>query len=223
MFNNLIKKIASWIIIWFSIWIWLFMSFAVDNLTQSLNSWDILSQSWFNDLRNKVININSTWAGNVWIWTATPTQKLDVNGNIWWNNWSIWSNGWLSIWYAWASSPIWWAIISWNVWIWTASPLHKLQVNWNLDLENWGQGYSIWNWQAGMYMPLSTTNLMFKTSSIDRMIITSWWNVWIGTSNPSQKLDVVWWSIKAWSWLIIEVRSANPAAPETGRMWLINP
>lgn len=54
-------------------------------------------------------------------------------------------------------------------------------------------------------------------------IYGSWTNVWIWTVSPSQKLEVVWWSIKATGWFIIETRTTNPTSPETGRMWLINP
>lgn len=85
MFKNIIKKVLISFLIWISIWFGIFISFAanISSISDIPNSWDVLASSWFNDLRNRVINIYSTWSGwNVWIWVPAPTQKLEVNWNI---------------------------------------------------------------------------------------------------------------------------------------------
>lgn len=48
-------------------------------------------------------------------------------------------------------------------------------------------------------------------------------NVGIGTVAPSKKLEVVGGPIKATGGLIIETVAADPASPESGRMWLVTP
>jgi hypothetical protein len=48
-------------------------------------------------------------------------------------------------------------------------------------------------------------------------------NLGVGTASPSKKLEVVGGPIKATGGLIIETVSADPASPETGRMWLVTP
>lgn len=48
-------------------------------------------------------------------------------------------------------------------------------------------------------------------------------NLGVGTASPTKKLEVVGGPIKATGGLIIETVSADPASPETGRMWLVTP
>jgi len=77
-----------------------------------------------------------------------------------------------------------------NVGIGVESPAYKVQINGNVDLLNWSDGYTIGGGQAGMYMPLSTTDLRLMTSNQDRISITSAGNVGIGTTTPTSFLEV---------------------------------
>ena len=48
-------------------------------------------------------------------------------------------------------------------------------------------------------------------------------NVGIGTLAPTTKLEVTGGPIKATGGLIIETRTADPASPAVGSMWLVTP
>lgn len=45
-------------------------------------------------------------------------------------------------------------------------------------------------------------------------------SVGIGTTSPTQKLEIVGGPTKTTGGLIIETRTSDPVSPETGRMWL---
>jgi hypothetical protein len=91
LIKHLISKIWNWILIWIwitlGIWIFTVIYAAWTNLPTQ-ESWAPLTKTIWNDLVNRINdiwertdNIYSTgW--NVWIWTATPTEKLDINGTI---------------------------------------------------------------------------------------------------------------------------------------------
>ena len=118
-------------------WIWYQpnwrMEFRTNLWTTSSSEWQLVLQNW----------------GNVWIWTTTPTSKLEVKYNdtwtlkiwkdnigiYWWNSWgnlhidSI-SNLYLNHYSNNSNTFIWWA----NVWIWTTAPTAKLEVAWDLKV-----------------------------------------------------------------------------------------
>lgn len=83
MLKNLKSKLLIALMLGLSFWFWLFISYAADlnSVSDVPDSWSLLTLSWFQDLRSRLINISGSWA-NVWIWTTNPTQKLDVNWNI---------------------------------------------------------------------------------------------------------------------------------------------
>lgn len=71
-----------------------------------IDSWKIASYNWDLQLQTsenhtKLTIKNNNW--NVWIWTTSPSQKLDVNWNIKW---------WKSI----LSTDQWWSIELWSTW-----------------------------------------------------------------------------------------------------------
>ncbi|MHB9019532.1 MAG: hypothetical protein ACYC3G_01490 [Minisyncoccota bacterium] len=72
-------------------------------------------------------------------------------------------------------------------------------------------------------------NLMFYTKTTGgaladsptvKMTIAPLGNVGIGTTDPSQKLEVSGGAIKATGGLIIETRTSDPASPVAGQIWL---
>lgn len=62
-----------------------------------VSNWDPLTPTIWNNLLAKVDWIFTDWTGKVGIWNESPTEKLDVTGNIkasWsicWASWCIWS------------------------------------------------------------------------------------------------------------------------------------
>jgi len=112
-----------------------------------------------------------------------------------------------------------------NVGIGTTNPLAKLEVHYvegGRGIESVGPtGNSHFPWTDGNIY-ISGEDIVFRNSSnaVKMMIDGSTGNVGIGTSSPSQKLEVVGGPIKATGGLIIETRTNDPVNPETGRMWL---
>lgn len=85
--KNKINKLKDWVIFW----IWVLLVFWVANAWVNLwtvNTWDSLTSTIWNDLITKVNDIwartdwiyNNWWS--IWIWTPSPSSKLDVAGNI---------------------------------------------------------------------------------------------------------------------------------------------
>jgi len=154
--------------------------------------WGWFSTSIFDENNNKILNVID-W--NVWIWTNTPTSKLDVDWatKIWWRlsvnsyatiqwvitawpidsqiniNWTSWT---ISIWwFNWMNAQD-WAPLTITAWRWTMSLMWSENTNWGDLIINWwnpANSGNVWN------VLLSTNDGM----------------VWIWTT-PSTKLDVDW-------------------------------
>jgi len=84
------KHTIKWYIMWSNKWL---ATFSYDNFNPK--SWfHYEDENWKTIIPYSKVNwskINNTWPmflgntyfeGNVWIWTTTPTEKLDVNGNV---------------------------------------------------------------------------------------------------------------------------------------------
>lgn len=184
MFKKFVKKLFLSLILWICIWLGIFISYAINSVSDPLATWTILTQSWFDDLRLRVVNIVSTgswWNVGIWI---TPTQKFEVNGNIWtsngnvwanngnvWaNNWTIWSNYGLNLWYPSWTPVFWWnAIISWKLWVWTNNPQAALDIAWGVRIGN-DTNPCIW---ANAW----TTRYNSVDKKIEYCDGTNWWSI----------------------------------------------
>lgn len=130
--------------------------------------------------------------GNVGIGTTSPSEKLDVAGNIELgdggtgaalkynstNRGTIFVNG----------SEIMRLEAAGNVGIGTTSPQSKLNINGGTG--SLSTGLTFGDGDTGIW-EASDDNLRFSTTSTTRMVINSSGNVGIGTTSPSAKLEVV--------------------------------
>lgn len=158
---------------------------------------DVPIYIWWNTTTNKSLVIYKTdassvanhlvtvlWTGSVWIWTTSPSYRLDVvnsssfvEARIYWNaDWDTWliikdSNREWKVW-----------VDVWNVWNWI---FNIFDVTW------WGSRFNIWTtWNVSM-----------------------WWNLWIwATATTTSKLHISWiptssaglvaWDVWSNSWVL---------------------
>lgn len=71
MFNNITKKVILSLILWIFVWIGVFISYAIDNLSEPITDWSVLTTSWFNNVKNRLQNITDTW---IYTWSIDPTK-----------------------------------------------------------------------------------------------------------------------------------------------------
>ena len=155
-----------------------------------VQTWKIRSDN-YNNWNSETLNIENAWwtqvmtylqSGNVWIWTASPWAKLEVD-------WA-WKFSWT--WYFWDSITIEkldrpWLIMNAS-WIWWSNRSNiafnsEWVAQWSIetDLTNsWDDSFFIyWHWTH-------------------RLLIQSDGNVWIWTTAPWEKLEVNW-AIRIWT------------------------
>lgn len=187
MFKKISKKILISLLLWICFWLGIFISYAVNNLSDPLISWETLTHTWFNDLRLRVVNIYSTssW-GNVGIWVTNPNQKLDVN-------WNVGINWWLNIGYGAALPPLGWIIISGNVWIWTAIPQAKLDIAWGIRFGNDSNPCTWANAWTTRYNSISKTLELCDWSTWSSKISSGWT---LPACANWESLEMV-----SWSWI----------------------
>src|SRR3989338_26652 len=143
-------------------------------------------------------------SGNVGIGTASPTQKLDVAGNVKASTGFCIGTSCITSWPAGATSQ--WTTSGssiyyngGNVGIGTASPTYsKLSIAAGADVGAIGlDGWAIVKWNSanqlhfGGFNPSTWQGLHFYTSGGERLTIKDSGNVGIGTASPTQSLDVV--------------------------------
>ncbi len=187
-----ILDVNWWIVAWDTNWYWFFIpkkgtdpwnnydrfEIRVDPTLQKTYIWNSNAWTWTpRDLAlmawwNERMLLNAT--GNVWIWTSTPSSKLNVfkdfnattNQSATYINWT--DTGWISnevyllqkwsVWWYWDFSLInaksagtskFYVRWDWNVWIWNSAPWNKLDIwDWTsttVTQINWSwAGYDAW-------------------------------------------------------------------------------
>ncbi len=139
----------------------------LDIQTATKDKWGIYHDDTTEDLRfwNLANVLTLQKNGKIWIWTASPWATFEVNWPH--TSWKglIYAN-WTNHWYFMANAPA-----NWEAWI---------------SIKNNG-----WLWWH-MYRPASSWDLRFfdEISAKDVLSIKAGWNIWIGTSSPTQKLSM---------------------------------
>jgi len=119
-------------------------------------------------------------SGNVGIGTSDPTQKLDIDGNIRLRNNAIigtWSSN--SLTFNTNSAAQMTIAATGQIGVGTTTPTQKLDIDGNIRLRNDG---IIGTW--------SSNSLTFNTNSTARMTLAANGQVGIGTTSPTEKLDI---------------------------------
>jgi hypothetical protein len=149
---------------------------------------------------NEDLQLQTSWTtrvtiknsnGYVWIWTTYPQAKLDVSGEIKsriWTDWNIlkWSNNW----YIKRITDQWWVQISAD----SSVVIHAWDHHTNYEADLWIRN----NTTSENIFLTSDNNVYIKTnyqnwaSNFQNFSFLSNWNMWIWTTSPSNKLEVVW-------------------------------
>ncbi len=169
------------------------------------NSWTYNTAIWYASLRN-----NSTWRFNLWIWPNTLTTNTTWSYNIWLGynalrrlssngtNIAIGTNALedttsyagVAVWHLALDGVTTWA---WNTWVWSSVMR---------GLRTWQFNTSIW-YEAGRNISTGSRNVAIwyatqvpSATASDQLNIANkiYWvsngNIGIGTSGPTQRLDV---------------------------------
>ncbi len=83
MFQNITKKVILSLILWLFVWIGIFISYATNIINLSswdVSTWDIINNTWFNNVRARLANITDTW---IYTWSINPANILA---------WTAWIN-----------------------------------------------------------------------------------------------------------------------------------
>ena len=107
------------------------------------------------------IRFDENW--NVWIWTTTPWDKLDVNWQYWRITYNTSSNMWLKLQNSWT----WWSQISFRN-------------------SNWDEKFAITYDQGNSKALFQNWSSNFMARDLSNG------NVWIWTTTPWSKLSIVW-------------------------------
>lgn len=167
-----LKKSFLWALVFLGTIVFWWLSYATWINLNIVESWDTLTSTLWNEV---VWKINEIWAKtdgiftdgswNVWIWTTTPTQKLDVNGNI---KGDVFSVAWVgSIWFS-----------TNNILYLRSKGIYVSGWSW-IDLHN--TDHATYPNYITLY-PWSSTNPW--------NVYIPYWNIWIWNISPSYKLHV---------------------------------
>ncbi len=188
------------------------------------------------------MRINSN--GNVWIWTSSPTEKLEVNWIVkatsnainfdawqaWtiidfyeaWNEWRIWTVTWTE------TGGDLWLYVNWsrkvkidsngNVWIWTTTPKAKLDVKWVINVGN--TKWTLIDTPTGFYHN-AWRPFQLWWSMLVTITQAHWWS-WYYRSTWTWIISMAtWWNGTTTNkhWLQVATLSDHPAP---WRWWTFN-
>jgi len=166
-------------------------------------NWNNFELSWTSDFSAYSTRLAIDTAGNVWIGTTSPWEKLNIVWNIKLN-------------------------YTWIIWSWEKE-LNNISFYWNTWRTNPSASIVAYNngWQFD-----DTANIWFRTSSTsdiptEYMTINTTGNVWIGTTSPTKKLEVNWWisltdnATRSLNWSYFAWNSGATTPSATISTWLI--
>lgn len=180
------QKLLDWIIFGFGIiisivWVGIiYSSWSGYNDLPNTNAWSWLTANMWNNMvaminksikqDSEIITVDNT-NGRIWIWTSSPSAKLEVNGDL----------------------KISWWLIQQNFWQWFASVMPN-------DMSFWAWWYSDWSTTSPMPVWIYFYNLYwcawqnnFNAWAVWNIVFVSgsWSSIW---TNYFDNINFWWWS-----------------------------
>lgn len=164
----------------FFFWVWFFILKWFATLSTVTSGTPLTAWNWNNMISNFFWG-SWSWGifynGKVWIWTSNPGTQLDIKSS-------------------WVSTTL--RIDKPTAWRWQLIYSTNGSTRWNIFNVSWSESWgNEWSNFAIMSYNDSGNGLI-----VPFFIKRSSWNIWIWTTAPSYKLDIIWQMNSSW-WLCI--------------------
>lgn len=163
--RNFLDKFFGWVMFWS--WVilvlWVYSAYSAYVSILSVNTWDKLTSSTFNNLISNIEDINSrvssissiwtkTWnniyynSWNVWVGNNNPQANLDVS----WTVKMFWNRTAISVWTTYQAPSDWFVLAFWRT-DWNSWLIRLSLLAWNPPVNSLWEAYSYNNWVTRLW------------------------------------------------------------------------